>query len=70
MEGAELEVLKGGLTLLKTVRTISTEVNFRKFRKEMCQFNTLRAFLEEQGFTLFKLGGNPQWQANALFIRN
>jgi len=69
MEGAELEMFKGAPQILQTVRAISTEVNFRQFRKGMAQFPEMKDYLEKAGFTLFKIWGSPDWQATAVFIR-
>lgn len=69
MEGTELQMLNSAPKILKTVKVISTEVNFREFRKGMCQFSEVSAFLEKNGFKLSKLMGTPDWQATALFIK-
>ncbi len=69
MEGAEFEVLAAAPKILGTVRAISTEVNFREFRKNMAQFEQIRTLLESQGFTLYKIWGIPDWQGTAVFIR-
>lgn len=70
MEGAELAMLTAAPKILNTVRAISTEVNFREFRKGMAQFADMRAFLERNGFTLYKIWGVRDWQGTAVFIRD
>ena len=74
MEGAELEMLKASPNILKTVRAISCELNHCEFRKGMCHFKEMKTFLEEQGFTLYKIWGLPggppgTWQSTGVFIR-
>ena len=69
MEGAELAMLKSAPKMLQTVRAISTEVNFQEFRKGMARWREMREFLEENGFSLYKIWGDPKWQATAIFVR-
>lgn len=69
LEGVEGQVLSSAPNILKTVQVISTEVNFRRFRKEMTLFSELELFLKSQGFILYKLMGTPGWQATAIFRR-
>ena len=74
MEGVEQHVLASAPRILQTVRAISTEVNFREFRKGMSQFSEIMALLEARGFTLYKIWesppNTPNWQATAVFVRN
>lgn len=69
MEGAEYYALSSSPKVLKTVRAISCELNFREFRKKMPQFETLYNFLTTEGFTLYKIWGSPTWQAVGIFVR-
>jgi len=69
MEGSELSVLRSAPAILKTVKVIITEVNFKEFRKGTTQYRDLYNFLTENGFKLFKIWGSPVWQGTALFIR-
>ncbi len=70
IEGAEYQVLSSAPCILSTLSAISTEINFREFRKGMSQFSDLRTLLESYGFTLYKMWGIPNWQGTAVFIRN
>lgn len=75
MEGAELAVLKSSPEILKNVRAISLELNYREFRKGMPHFQEVKDFLCGQGFTLYKIwglqGGEPgTWQSTGVFIRS
>jgi len=70
MEGAEYLTLLHAPKILDTVSVISTEVNFREFRKGMAQFSDIAPFLISKGFTLYKIWGNLDWQGTAIFIRN
>jgi len=69
MEGAEYYVLSSAPRMLKTVRVITCELNFREFRKKMTQFEDLYNFLTKEGFVLYKIWGSPTWQAVGIFIR-
>ena len=74
MEGFEYQVLNSAPHILSTVKAISCELNFREFRKGMTQCQTLKTFLESQGFVLYKICGipiwnRPVWQATGIFIR-
>lgn len=70
MEGAEFSVLSAAPVILKTVRAISCELNFKKFRVDMPQFEDLYNFLTQNGFALYKIWGSPTWQAIGVFIRS
>lgn len=70
MEGAEYHVLNSAPTILKTVRVIITEINFREFRKGMTQYTDLYTLLTSNGFTLYKIWGSPVHQGTALFVRS
>lgn len=70
MEGSEYYVLNSSPKILKTVKVISCELNFREFRKGMTQFNDIYNFLINNGFYLYKLWGSPTWQAVGIFIKS
>ncbi len=70
IEGSELPVLRSAPNVLKTVKVILTEVNFLEFRKNSTQYQDLYEFLTTNGFTLYRIWGNPKWQGNALFVRS
>lgn len=69
MEGNEYHVLNSAPTILKTVKVIISEVNFREFRKGTTQYIDLYNLLVNNGFKLYKIWGNLQWQGTALFVR-
>ena len=69
MEGAEYHMLSASSEILKTVKVILTELNFRSFREGHTLYDTLKPFLEAQGFTLHMIWGSPYWQGTGLFIR-
>lgn len=69
MEGAEYYALHSSLKILCTVKVIITELNFRDFRVGHTLYGTLKPFLEEQGFVLYMIWGNPNWQATGLFVK-
>lgn len=68
-EGAELPILQNGISVLEHVKVISTEVNFKEFRKGMTQFEDLYDFLTESGFELKYIWGRSDWQAVAVFVK-
>ena len=75
MEGTELHMLRSSPKILQTVRVISCELNHCEFRKGMCPFEEMKAFLEEQGFILYKIWGLPggsagTWQSTGVFVRS
>lgn len=55
IEGAELDVFKGGKKTLKNCLGLSTEAVFYPWRKEMPTFSELDIFLRSIGFVLFDL---------------
>lgn len=69
MEGAEYYALSAAPKILRTVKVILTEINFREFRKGSTQYSVLKEYLESQGFVLKNIWGSPSWQATGLFIR-
>lgn len=69
-EGAELYILKHSTTILKTIKVISIEANFREFRTGMTMFPELYDFLIEQKFVLKYIWGSPEWQAVAIFVNS
>jgi len=68
MEGAELIALKSSSRILSTVKVISTEVNFKEYRKGMALFEEFNSFLLNSGFILHKIWGT-YGQATAIYIR-
>ena len=69
LEGVELQVLKSSPEILKTVKVIFAETNFRSFRVGMTRFHPLKRFLEKAGFELLAHWYWPGLQGNALFAR-
>ena len=70
IEGAELMVLKHGLDVLKNVKAIYVEVNFKEYRQGMVQYCDLATFLNSVGFEQIYITPKTHYdsQANALFI--
>ena len=54
-QGTELEILKGGINLLRTVRAIEVEVEFNPIYQDQPLFSHVDLFLREQGFVLWKI---------------
>ncbi len=69
MEGAEYYMLKASPRMLQTTKVILSEISFRSFREGHTLYDTLKPFLEENGFVLYKIWGSPKWQATGLFVR-
>lgn len=72
MQGSELQALKASPKILKTVKVISTEVEFREAYAGQPQFYEVKSWLESEGFTMIALTTdlkNPNWFADALFVR-
>ena len=69
LEGMELQILYNSPEILKTVKVIFTETNFRSFRLGMTLYHHLKAFLEKQGFRQLADWYDPKIQGNAIFVR-
>ena len=69
LEGMELQILRSSPEILKTVKVVFTETNFREFRLGMTQYGPLRRFLEESGFQLVAHWFADGAQGNAIFVR-
>ncbi len=71
MEGVELKVMKCGQEILKSVKAIYLEVNFKEFRKGMSQYDDIYEHLTENGFQQIYITPNTNFdiQANVLFVR-
>jgi FkbM family methyltransferase len=54
-QGSELEILKGGIAALQTVRCLEVEVEFNPIYLEQALFSDVDTFLRSQGFVLWKL---------------
>lgn len=54
-QGTELEILKGGTGILKTVRSLEIEVEFNPIYLGQPVFSEVDAFLRSEGFVLWKL---------------
>lgn len=69
MEGTEHYVLSSAPKILKTTKVILTELNFRSFRVGHTLYDTLKPFLESEGFTLHRIWGSATWQGTGMFVR-
>ncbi|GHZ26231.1 2-O-methyltransferase NoeI [Vibrio cholerae] len=54
-QGSELNILKGGMSILKTTRYLEVEVEFNRIYEEQPIFSDVDKFLREQGFVLWRL---------------
>lgn len=68
MEGNELHVLKSS-ELIKTVTLIYIEVNCQNFWENCARYEEVKAFLNEQGFQEIWAEIDPDWQGNALYLK-
>jgi len=84
VEGAELQVFRGGIRVLQTVRLIHVEVSFRPMQLGKPLFWEVSRYLKQQGFSFhgimeiaawraflyrFRLLPNLPWRLNAVFYR-
>lgn len=69
VQGAELEVLKGGAQVLSQVRYIFTEVGQGGGYEGDVELIDLMHWLRAWGFRLYEMSMNPEGWGNALFIR-
>lgn len=70
MQGSELDALKGGIQLLKTVRVIYTEVSFSERYKNNPLYSTIKLWLYKHGFSVQKEEfRNASW-GNVLFLKS
>ena len=67
LEGNELEALKGGLEILKTVKLIYTEVNLQPLWHNIPLYPDVKKWFEEQGFVEIWSDFMPGWNGNVLF---
>lgn len=60
-QGSELEILKGGVGALKTVRCLEVEVEFNPIYLGQAIFSEVDIFLRGQGFVLWKLSNQVHY---------
>ena len=76
VEGAELNVLKAGINIaginiLRTVKVIHTEVNFKEFWYGIALFKELKEWLEEKNFKIiWRSTQKETFQANIVFVNS
>jgi len=63
-QGTELEIIKGGVEVLKKVRSIEVEVEFNPIYFEQAVFSDVDDFLRSQGFVLWKLNNQVHYSRN------
>jgi len=63
-QGSELDVLKGGESLLHTVRAIEVEVEFNPIYSNQHLFSDIDIYLRKKGFVLWKLSNLVHYQDN------
>jgi len=74
VQGFELEVVSGAISVLANVKALILEVSFVEIYQDQCMFPEISNFLDRHNFTLHALGvstplGKPLIQADALFIK-
>ena len=71
VEGAELNVLRGAINTLKTVKVLSVEWGLQEFRKGVVLFDDLYQFIISQNFEIkYIWKAHENWMGNAIFINN
>ena len=60
-QGSELEILKGGVVALQTVRCLEVEVEFNPIYLGQAVFSDVDSFLRSQGFVLWKLSNHVHY---------
>ena len=60
-QGSELEILKGGIGALQTVRCLEVEVEFNPIYLGQAVFSEVDTFLRSQGFVLWKLSNHVHY---------
>jgi FkbM family methyltransferase len=75
LQGYELPALKGASDLISNVSVILTELEFVEAYENQPLYKEIKAWLEDQGFTLvggtFSFPKAPnQWFADGIFVRN
>jgi hypothetical protein len=63
-QGTELEILKGGINVLKNVRTLEVEVEFNPIYVGQPIFSDVDLFLRSEGFVLWKLTNQVHYSKN------
>lgn len=63
VEGAELQVFRGGMRVLSTVRLIHVEVSFRPMQVGKPLFWEVSRYLGQQGFSFYGFMEIPVWRA-------
>ncbi len=72
-QGTELEILKGGLNVVATVRLLHTEVAVCEMYDSQATYAEVRAFLDGAGFLVYKeFFGDPYnpGMGNVVFVRS
>jgi len=68
-QGYELEILKGGVEVLKGVDYVYTEVNAKDVYENCATEDEVTSFLREAGFHLVKLWWDARYWGDALYSR-
>ncbi len=63
-QGSELDILRGSVTILKTVRSIQVEVEFNPMYIGQCIFSEVDLFLRKHGFVLWKFSEITHYSKN------
>ncbi len=64
IQGAELEVLKGGENILKNVLALEVEINFKEIYENIPLYSDVEKFLKDRGFVLNDFLNLIRWERN------
>jgi FkbM family methyltransferase len=70
LQGAELKALKGLGNLIKNVKVIYTEVEYKEMYIGQPLFDDINQYIVSHGFSLHKQMNICEWFGNALYIRD
>ncbi len=68
IQGGELGALKSAGSLLKTIKVIETEVEFKRIYKDQPLFADIKKYLNSNGFLLVGFNGFGHHSGNAVFV--
>lgn len=69
IQGNELSVLKGAVSILKHVDAVYTEVNEEEVYKKCCTLDEVDAFMKSNGFIRMMTRMMPEKWGDALYVR-
>lgn len=69
VQGAEIEVLKGGLDTLRSTQVIVLETSFLQYNKGAPLVGEVIAFMETQGFVIYDIGTMTRWSTGHILLQ-